>query len=331
MKTQEIQARLDAIAAYTDRRPFDARLALLTLMGELVDAPRGLYYNIVMRQGRPYSVDMQGMGPQDYVDTVKGHDGTCMDELFRKEDGTLGEVLLDNPFLKPGFSIGESEWFREFSGYRIFFGPLQIRSLLGSYFFIDGKIAGWAGVYRSFDQASFSRRELERVQPHEARLLELFLATCPCDRWQLATTGAVAVLDDQGTVLQTSADAPEWLAQGRICTELRAQAKAFVSSGEHARELFVRRLAVRLTRLVGPDGPNVYVHLTPTAGQPVPALTQLSKRQRAVALALVEGATIAEAARALGMSPETVRSHLKAIYAQFGVSTRVELMKALRE
>jgi DNA-binding CsgD family transcriptional regulator len=254
-----------------------------------------------------------------------------MDELFRREDGTVAEVLLDNPFLKPGFSIGETDWFREFAGYRMFFGPLGLRSLVGSYFFIDGKLAGWAGVYRTTEQASFSRRDLERLQPYEARLLALFTATCPRDRWQLPAAGAVAVLNERGNVVQACADAPEWLAQGRICAELRAQAKAFATSGEHARELFVRRLAVRLTRLVGPDGPSVYVHLTPTAGQPVPALAQLSRRQRAVATALIEGATIAEAARALGMSPETVRSHLKAIYAHFGVSTRVELMKALRE
>jgi len=330
MKVTEVHARLDEIATYADRRPLDARLAALELMGGLVDAPKGLYYNIVMRQGKPYSVEMQGMGPADYVDTVKSHEGTCMEDLFRKEDGTDGEVLLDNPFLKVGFWIGETIWVKEISAYRMFFGPLGIRSILGSYFFIDEKLAGWAGVYRTTEQASFSRRDLERMQPYEARLLALFTATCPCDRWQLAQTGAMALLDEQGTVVQASADAPQWLAQGHICRELRAQALEFVKSDEPSRELFVRRLSVKLTRLVGPDGPSVYVHLAPTMGQSVPALVQLSKRQRAVAQALLTGATIAEVARSLGMSPETVRTHLKAIYAHFGVSTRVELSRVLR-
>jgi len=90
------------------------------------------------------------------------------------------------------------------------------------------------------------------------------------------------------------------------------------------------RLAVTLTRLHGGNGPRVVVQLVPTAGQPVPVMVNLTKRQRAVAQEMLAGATIQEAAANLHLSPETVRSHLKAIYLALGVSTRVELTRVLR-
>jgi len=330
MNSKDVRNRLEEIAAFADSRPLEARLALLELIGGLVDGKTGLYYSIVMRNGKPYSVDMQGMGPQEYLDDVATNEGTSMEELFRKKDGTLGEVLLDNPYFKPGYSIGEAAWIAEFASYELFFKPHRIRSILGSYFFIDDKIAGWAGVYRNLDQASFSRHDLALVQEHEPRLLELFATTSPCNRWELGEKGVIGLLDDDGAVVQACADAPAWFAQGRICGELRTAAREFVKSAELSREIFIRRLAVTLTRLHGGHGPSVIVQLVPTAGQPVPAMVNLTKRQRAVAQEMLAGATIQEAASNLHLSPETVRSHLKAIYLALGVSTRVELARVLR-
>lgn len=57
---------------------------------------------------------------------------------------------------------------------------------------------------------------------------------------------------------------------------------------------------------------------------------RLTPMQRRVADELVTGCTIAEAAEALGIAPETVRTHLKEVYRRLGISTRAELARALR-
>jgi len=331
MKLHEFHARLDAIAADTHRRPFDARLALLTLMGELVDAQMGLSYGILVHQGKTYCVEMDGFGPKTLVDFIHSYTFNCMNDLVAHVDHSPGDCVLDNPFFDDeGFTIGEAEWAKPIVFYSFFLEPMRIRSIIGSYFFIDGKCVGWGGVYRSLDQPSFSRRDLDHVKAHEARLTELFTAALAFGPWRIPAGGAVGVLDREGRVVQASADAPAWFREDHVCADLRATARDFARGAEASRETFVRRHAVTLTRLVGKDGESIHARVVPTAAQPIPALARLSERQRDVATALIEGATIAEVARSLGMSPETVRSHVKAIYALFGVSSRVELMTALR-
>ena len=55
----------------------------------------------------------------------------------------------------------------------------------------------------------------------------------------------------------------------------------------------------------------------------------LTPRQREVCEFAAAGATAKEVARHLGISPHTVRQHLKASYAELGVANRVELARAI--
>lgn len=50
----------------------------------------------------------------------------------------------------------------------------------------------------------------------------------------------------------------------------------------------------------------------------------LSGRQRAILPLLARGLSNKEVARSLGITPETVKSHLKSIYWKLGVSRRSE-------
>ncbi len=66
------------------------------------------------------------------------------------------------------------------------------------------------------------------------------------------------------------------------------------------------------------------------ASSPVaPALETLTTREREVLDLLLLGARVAQAADALGISANTVRNHLKAIYRKLGVASRIELMRLL--
>lgn len=57
---------------------------------------------------------------------------------------------------------------------------------------------------------------------------------------------------------------------------------------------------------------------------------ELTPRQREVGELAAAGATVPQIAAATGLSTETVRTHLRAIYARLQVACRVELAEALR-
>jgi DNA-binding CsgD family transcriptional regulator len=57
----------------------------------------------------------------------------------------------------------------------------------------------------------------------------------------------------------------------------------------------------------------------------------LSKREREVLAHLVEGGRVATVAKALFVSPHTVRNHLRSIFAKLGVHSQPELLEHVRE
>ena len=59
------------------------------------------------------------------------------------------------------------------------------------------------------------------------------------------------------------------------------------------------------------------------------AFDQLSPRENAVALGFGEGKTYKEIARDLGMSPNTVRHHIRAIYSKLGVNDKTHIAHLL--
>lgn len=95
-----------------------------------------------------------------------------------------------------------------------------------------------------------------------------------------------------------------------------------------------RKLLADLCRLFGEQ-----VKPSAPAPKPVPAVpppppakptpyADLPPRRRQVLEALLKGQSEKEVAKALRLSVHTVHVHVKAIYKQFGVSSRAELMAA---
>lgn len=66
--------------------------------------------------------------------------------------------------------------------------------------------------------------------------------------------------------------------------------------------------------------------VTPEQKKPSPLAT-LTPREREILRLLSEAMSNKEIAQAMGLSPETVKSHLQRIYAKLGVSTRAEAMR----
>jgi len=83
--------------------------------------------------------------------------------------------------------------------------------------------------------------------------------------------------------------------------------------------------------LAGAEGARVFAEIAPVDEWRVPPIASLSVRKRRIAEFAAFGATAAEIGRALDVSPETVRAHLKRIYERLGVANRVELAACVRE
>ena len=94
----------------------------------------------------------------------------------------------------------------------------------------------------------------------------------------------------------------------------KAGADAYLSKELSAPELKRRLLRIRQgeERLTAPD---------------IPALTP---REEEVLRLLAEGLSTKEIARALRLSPETVRSHLESLYAKLEARNRVEALSRAR-
>ncbi len=82
----------------------------------------------------------------------------------------------------------------------------------------------------------------------------------------------------------------------------------------------IRSLALKIV-----EAPNQADQPAPTIAQPLPAT--LTERRLEVATEILRGKSVNAVAAELGLSPHTVRNHLKAVYRQVGVNSRAELLR----
>lgn len=161
---------------------------------------------------------------------------------------------------------------------------------------------------------------------------------------------AVVVLDDRGHVGAVTPEARHWLGELRAgdatgmapvpeavyAVAGRARAAA-AGAGEEPASAQVRTsagvwLTLHATCLEGPEprAGDVAVVISPSRAPdfaPLIALAyRLTSREQEVLEYLARGMTTAEMAQHLGISPHTVRDHVKALLAKVGVRSRGELV-----
>lgn len=132
---------------------------------------------------------------------------------------------------------------------------------------------------------------------------------------------AHVVTDANGEIVATTEGARAWLDAGGAEALRRHTPPVVGVDPEFCHDGF--RVNGRL--LLGGNG-NRWVW---TLARLVPEAARLTPRQRAIADLLLAGATNAEVARHLGVGGETVKTHIRRMYAALGVSSRIELGRAL--
>lgn len=227
---------------------------------------------------------------------------------------------------------GDPNFLRAFEGSGFMervLSPIDTIDQMRTYIYHGDEFIGWVGVIAAKTDATFSRADARRADELIAPITAALVAAERAERRLLGPAGADFVVCPRGKVEFASDTGRAWLAVPGYAEALCAAIRAIDTDGSPPPSLLLREGHARWTRLHGDAEHRYLVHVAcypPAERAPDAALTGA---QRRVAECLAAGATIAQAAHALGIHAETVRSHVKRIYARLGIASRAELARRL--
>jgi DNA-binding CsgD family transcriptional regulator len=176
---------------------------------------------------------------------------------------------------------------------------------------------GWIGVMRHADRPfeEDAARELDRYASAACRRLEL------AERLQHRQSKQCirVLMGAEGERIRWRSRA----AKGWLTCERREFLRYLVTNGRL--EGLLGGFNIQLVRLEGDGGPLWLATAEQTCRPEVDPLVRLTSRQREVAELAAVDATVDEIAAHLELSPNTVKSHLKAVYRRLDVHSRIEL------
>jgi len=203
--------------------------------------------------------------------------------------------------------------------------PCGIVDYIRSYLVVDDEVIGFVGACRSVGPG-FSKSEIRvfelglpavtrmmaRVVKRERDLHHQALLIGEDGRLLHGTGGVLMLVDRLGDREQVA---------GILAHHAR----------HGARTADLGEVTFALERLSGPMGRAVLAR--PKAGKPVRVspIDLLTYRQQQVAYRVAAGGDLHEIADSLNVTPQTVRSHLKAIYLTLAIGSRAELVQLVED
>lgn len=297
--------------------PPDARLEVLARLQHVTRADLVITYRLVRARdtGRVHLARPLALGPAALVAQIAEMDGMLFDCM--------------------GVDVDHQSSFDRFTPHRIDEIPDAIRASWDAMGIVDGLglnveckggLAGSIYAYRLKGGAGMFEQRAERAANRiSADVAEALCADAEA-RGMDGHPASSFVMGLDGRVVYR----PQGVPEPRVTPQFRERVKAFLQ--DRGPEAFMAHgRMVNLTRLSGPAGKAALVTTQPTdllTVQPIMRLTPLKRRIIGFA---ARGATVGEIADVMCRSPETIRTHLKRVYDQLGVSNRVELAELCRD
>lgn len=193
---------------------------------------------------------------------------------------------------------------------------------------VDGDtIVAWVGVARPIGAAPFTEEELTALGELGAPLTRSLRAG-PRLAAPAGALPADLVCDGEGEI--------RWISphlEPRLAPELREFVRGAVARAGRGWPMPIAsgEVAAEVRPLLSEHAQAALVRLTEARPARIHALHRLTGRQLGVARLAARGETNPRIGEALGISSNTVKSHLSEVFARLGVSTRVELARLLGE
>lgn len=233
--------------------------------------------------------------------------------------------------------------------WRTVYEPRDFGDELRAVFCTGGVCWGHVCLTRTADSPWFSQADVDllaRLAPHLAHGIRSGLLLDEAWLDPAREAPGVIVLDDDGGVVSTTPRALDWLGpvdddkleRSMVVHEVAAHARASAAGGldrpppvARVRAISGEWLLVRGSRLAGRG--QTAVLLEPAHRSDVAPvllhLHELTPRERQVAQHLLTGRSTADIAADLWITPDTLRGHVKSVFAKLGVNSRPELFARL--
>lgn len=252
------------------------------------------------------------------------------------DSGALDEILASHRHPKAATSRGFIEWDRLLSNdhpqkhvvSRQVWKASGIRDVMQVLVYDGSRLAAAVGVLRT--SSMFSPQDRRAINSLYETVRIAMIAADRVEREQLPKGHESIILSATGEILFFAEDARPWLSVPGFRERIGEVARSLHAADAPLGAVAHGPLQVMMSRLASAKGPSCFLaRLKPSTPLEKSEDAVLSPVQREVAKLAANGATIAEIAATLGRGTETVRSHLSEVYRRLGVSTRIDLARAL--
>lgn len=204
--------------------------------------------------------------------------------------------------------------------------PLEMTSDARLLVYDQSRFVCWVGLLRARGARPFGSDCLRRLNVAAPSVVSELVGI---DRRRRAKEGgapADLVFGADGSLHAACAAGRAWIDAGHR-DDLAALVRRADRSGRGDEIVGGRR--VHVTRMEGAGGVLYLLNLHAPRRPTMTVGARLSARQHEVAVLAASGATVEEMGAHLSVGAETVREHLKRIYARLDVATRIELARAM--
>ena len=313
------------LATLPSDRPDEIRQYVVGVLREAVSNELGLFFDCVEHAGECIFTTILPDGDEDAAAAIKRVEGTPAVDLpwlpSLVHPATINHFISVRRFYPDEFTFAIPVM-------KTLLLPLGVSDQLRALMYDGPRFIGWIGLLRrgplttQFREAEVAT--LERVVDE----VKAALVVARARQDEALEDGICAVCDATGAIEHASPAFDKWLTPDRH-GYLRLWTRAFDAGTDTTVSRVLSGAEVRMMRVDGAGGVRYMITVDRAEMLRLRPRYWLTPRQLEVAELAVGGATNADVARVLDVSPETVKSHLKTIYDRLGVTNRLELNHAL--